>query len=172
MKNLEERGTMKLNLGCGRHQKQGYVNLDLVEMPGVDVVHDLGKFPYPFKDDTFVLVEAFHVLEHLPETVKVMKEIHRISKPGAIIKIEVPHYHSHGAFQDPTHKSFFTLSTFDYFSDNTFFHYYAPFKFKILKKKLIPTRLGKFFPGKIREKLSMVFGEIARSIYFELKVIK
>ena len=93
---------MKLLVGCGRHHREGYVNLDIAKMPGVDVVHDLDKFPYPFKDNTFSEIVAEHVLEHLADLMSVMREFHRISKQGGIIKIVVPYYHSHGAFQDPT----------------------------------------------------------------------
>jgi hypothetical protein len=34
---------MKLNLGCGRDIKQGFVNLDYMPLPGVDVVADLER---------------------------------------------------------------------------------------------------------------------------------
>lgn len=43
----------KLNLGCGKDIKKEYVNLDIRKFPGVDIIHDLNKFPYPFKDDSF-----------------------------------------------------------------------------------------------------------------------
>jgi len=43
----------KLHLGCGKIIKEGYVNLDIQKLPGVDVIHDLNKFPYPFKDNSF-----------------------------------------------------------------------------------------------------------------------
>ena len=44
---------MKLNLGCGRDIREGYVNLDKAGLDGVDVVHDLNVFPYPFEDNEF-----------------------------------------------------------------------------------------------------------------------
>src|SRR3989339_787058 len=137
---------MKLNLGCGRDIRKGYVNLDSAPLKGVDAVHDMDKFPYPFKDNQFTEVIANHVLEHVQNLMKVMQELSRICKPNAIIKVRVPFYHSHGAFQDPTHKIFFTMDTFDYFTHSTFFDYYAKAKFVIVKREPIPTSIGKLVP--------------------------
>ena len=75
----------KLNVGCGDDIKEGYTNLDFVKLGGVDVVHDLNKFPWPFKDNTFDRVYASHVLEHVDDLIKIMKEIQRISKNITII---------------------------------------------------------------------------------------
>ena len=38
----------KLNLGCGNDIRQGYINLDVAELDGVDVVWDVNKLPLPF----------------------------------------------------------------------------------------------------------------------------
>jgi len=43
---------MKLNIGCGKDLKEGYVNLDVVNYGG-NQIHDLNKFPYPFEENTF-----------------------------------------------------------------------------------------------------------------------
>ncbi len=94
----------KLNLGCGEDIKEGYVNLDWSSLVGADVAHDLNALPYPFEDNSFDLVEAFHVLEHLEKPFSVMKELHRILRPGGTLHIKVPHFsrgmthaeHEHG----------------------------------------------------------------------------
>lgn len=44
---------MKLNLGCGKDIKDGYINLDVRYIKGVDVVCNLNSFPYPFQNDVF-----------------------------------------------------------------------------------------------------------------------
>ena len=62
--------------------------------------------------DAAVLVE---VIEHLDEVVKVVEEIYRIAKNGAKVFITTSHFTSVDSFTDPTHKHFFTSSTFDYF---------------------------------------------------------
>ncbi len=94
----------KLNLGCAGFKKDGYINVDWVPDVKPDVVHDLNIFPYPFEENYFDIIEADHVLEHLDRVFPVMKEIHRILKPGGELKIKVPHFsrgfthaeHNHG----------------------------------------------------------------------------
>ncbi len=122
-----------LNLGCGRDIKKGYVNLDKIKLEGVDVVHDLNEFPYPFKDNEFNEIYCKHVLEHIDNLIKVMDELHRISKPGGKIKIIAPYFSGQGAYNDPTHRRFFTYKTFDYFSSRG---YYSNSAFKVIKRRL------------------------------------
>ncbi|MBU0467067.1 MAG: class I SAM-dependent methyltransferase [Nanoarchaeota archaeon] len=129
----------KLNLGCGLDIKKGYVNLDFLSIRGVDVVHDLNKFPYPFKDNEFDEVYTSHVLEHIDDLVKVMGELKRICKPGARIVVRVPHFSCGLTYNDPTHKTFFGYFTFDCFTDACF--YDLP-RFIIAKRKLNFTRLA------------------------------
>ncbi len=107
--------TLKLNLGCGTDIKEDHVNVDIVPVNGIDLVADLSRIPYPFKDSAFDQILIHHVLEHLPDTLAVMTELHRISKPGGEIFVAVPYWNSYGAVVDPTHKSFFHHKTFDYF---------------------------------------------------------
>lgn len=109
--------TKKLNIGSGTKPLKGFVNLDMVRYGGVDVVHNLNKFPYPFKDNTFDFIYAEDVLEHLDDIPRVMKELHRIGKPGSLLEIKVPYFRSESAFDDPTHKTFFTHKTFDHFTN-------------------------------------------------------
>jgi len=48
--------------------------------------------PVAVNDDSVDEVIAIHVIEHLPNTVRVMEELFRITHPVAGIMIEVPHY--------------------------------------------------------------------------------
>jgi SAM-dependent methyltransferase len=107
----------KLNLGCGSFPKDGFVNVDWKTGPGIDVVHDLSKIPYPFADEQFELIEADHVIEHLPAVFSVMAEIHRILKRGGTVIIRVPHF-SRG-FSHPEHRRGFD-ATFPYYFDPKF----------------------------------------------------
>ena len=65
-----------LELGCGRNKHPDAVGIDRIRLPGVDVVHDLNRFPYPFPENTFSTVYATHVIEHLDSIIAVMEELH------------------------------------------------------------------------------------------------
>lgn len=80
----------KLNLGCGKFPKENYINIDIDPAAKADIFHDLSIIPYPFENKTFDLIEMSHILEHLPNTLDVMMELHRILKPGARLIIKVP----------------------------------------------------------------------------------
>ena len=172
----------KLNLGCGKDILKGYVNLDNNKLKGVDIVHNLNETPYPFSDNEFDEINAKAIFEHLDDLQKVLEEIYRISKKGAILNVSVPHFASLGAFVDPTHKRFFTYYTFDYYSINSkkeisHLDYYSNVKFKIIKKKII---YPKYF--KILEIIANIFPKLhevvlrkfwpAKSLFFKLEVIK
>jgi len=106
---------MKINLGCGKDIREGWVNVDRVKIDGVDIVHDLNKFPYPFKSNSADYISMKHILEHLDDIPKVMEEIHRILKPYGKVEIIVPYYKSTAAVTDPTHKHLFTEHSMDFF---------------------------------------------------------
>lgn len=112
----------KVDLGCGISKKEGFLGVDCLELAGVDIFHDLNVFPYPFPDDDVDEVWMDNVLEHLSEPLTAMEEVHRISKPGAKIKISVPYFRSRYAIIDPTHKNFFGVSWFDYFDPTSALH--------------------------------------------------
>lgn len=164
----------KLHLGCGTNILKRYINLDVIKLRGVDVVHDLNKFPYPFKDNIFDEIYGYHIFEHLDNMMKVMEELYRISKPNGVIRMLVPYYHQHGAFRDFQHKSFFTYDIFDFYIKKDKYHFYHKPVFEIVKRELIPAPLGKLVPFKKKflNYVGMVLGEIVRNIYFELRVIK
>lgn len=94
----------KLNLGSGKLKREGFVNIDWDASSTPDVLHDLNLVPYPLASSAFDYVEASHVLEHLDRPFEVMKEIHRVLKPGGVLAMKVPHFsrglthaeHAHG----------------------------------------------------------------------------
>ena len=130
-----------LDLGCGLRKKEGAIGIDSNPRSGADIIHDLNKFPYPFKDNEFDMIVCNHILEHLDDISKIVAEIYRIAKPMAIIVIKVPHFSGVDAFVDPTHKHFFSFRSFDYFIPETElfkdFPYYSQLKFNIIRKKIL-----------------------------------
>lgn len=116
----------KLDLGCGNSKRNGFIGLDSLPLPAVDVVHDMNVFPYPFADNEIDEIWMDQVLEHLKEPMKVMEEIHRICRNGAKVTIGVPYFRSFYAVIDPTHRNLFGVSWFSYFNpDHEFFKKYC-----------------------------------------------
>lgn len=104
-----------LDLGCGKKKRAGSIGVDWSDRHDADVIHDLNKFPYPFADNEIDEIFLDNILEHLNDPMRVMQEIHRISKGNASITITVPYFRSVWAFIDPTHKTFFSVDSFAYY---------------------------------------------------------
>ena len=129
--------TFKLHLGAGHEIKKGWINHDLVDLPGIDKTFDLDNFPWPIESNSVNEVYAANILEHLPNTIKVMEEIYRITIPGAKVYISVPYWNSWEAVTDPTHKTQFNEFTFEFFDPNCWRcqdrPYYSFARFNIVK---------------------------------------
>lgn len=123
----------RLNLGCGKHIRSGWVNLVVVKIPGVDVVHDITQLPLPFPNNEFDWISCKDILEHI-EYIPVLKDLHRVLKPGGRLEIRMPHFTSKDSFSDPTHRKLFTVQTFRYFVLGHHREYYIDFHFSRLDR--------------------------------------
>jgi SAM-dependent methyltransferase len=172
---------MKLDLGCGQNKEPGYVGMDIIPGPAVDVVHSFDSFPYPFDDNVFDEVKCMSSLEHVEDLVKTVSEIHRILKPGGILKVWCPHYSGPDAYRDPTHKTFFAYTTFDRFTvggsylaqENGMFRYVRrmfgiPERGSLLKS--LPKKLANRFPELYETALCWYMP--SKTIYYELQAVK
>ena len=120
----------RLNLGCGRDLRRGWVNLDsapraLLEVPeGVEYVQfdldDCGSAPLPFSEDHFDVVEASHLIEHVLFPLDVAQALHRVSKAGCEWRIKCPHGASDDAWGDLTHRRAWFPESFLYFGQPTY----------------------------------------------------
>ena len=174
----------KLNLGSGNDIKDGYVNIDFKQSQGVDVVHDLNKFPWPFADKIFNEIIAENVVEHLDNFVLTMEEIHRISQSDALIKISVPYWNSSYAYIDPTHKRGFHEHTFSFFDPDSDYckerFYYSNARFKIKSFSFIIAPFAPYFvlpfmknieiKNKILIKIFGILGNLFSNIILELRM--
>lgn len=127
-----------LDLGCGENKVPNSIGLDNVQLPGVDVEHDLLDFPYPFDNESIDKIYLRHVIEHFAiENINfIMNECNRILKNDGLLVITVPHVFSISAFIDPTHRSFFTFGSGYFWDENSSKAYYKKFQ---MKWKLIKT---------------------------------
>jgi predicted SAM-dependent methyltransferase len=134
-----------LNLGGGRDchprpEYRHYVAVDMVPRAEFAVAHDLGK-PIPLADGSVSRILSEHFLEHVDEQViaTVLRESHRLLKPGGIARFAVPDYgHPRKRYclalgRDPTRHDHVTLTTYDRmraliaaspFGSGHFYHYW------------------------------------------------
>jgi predicted SAM-dependent methyltransferase len=109
---------VKVDLCCGPNKPEGFIGVDTAKWPGVDLVADLNA-KFPFEDDQVDFLRAHDALEHLSDKIHTMNEIWRICKNGAGVDIKVPSTDGRGAFQDPSHVSYWNINSFIYYtSDN------------------------------------------------------
>ena len=84
-------GRWNLYIGGAGRIVEGYVNLDLYALPGVDVAANAELLPFP--SGIFERVECDAVLEHVRDPVKVMDEIYRVLRHGGYAHIVTPFCH-------------------------------------------------------------------------------
>ncbi len=178
---IKDKSGIQLDIGCGSNKQPGYVGIDLLKLPGVDIVHDIEEIPWPLPDESVIRAIASHVLEHInPHKgvfINVMNEIWRVVKPRGQFAFVVPHGESPGFIQDPTHCNPMNETTMHYFDPDpehsnigpALYNFYHPKPWKIItqyfdragnleilleKRPMDKSYLGKFDPMSIiQEKL-------------------
>ena len=121
-----------LDVGCGTDKVKGAIGIDRTALPGVDIVHDLNKYPWPIEDESYDEIYMLDIIEHLNDTIKTMEEAHRILKKNGKLYIRVVYWNHIYSYSDPTHVKFFSEITFDFFTGKRR-EYYTKARFKIDK---------------------------------------
>lgn len=82
---------IRLHLGSGSAIIPGFINIDMLSIPGVALRCDLSK-KLPFKDESIHECYLCHVLEHFAtdQVSQILQELSRIMKPGALLRVCVP----------------------------------------------------------------------------------
>jgi methyltransferase family protein len=98
---------VKLNMGCGNNKLPDFTNVDLFPECGPDQVVDLDAVPWPWADNSVDEVLFNHSLEHLGAESRtflaIMKELYRVCRKDALVRINVPHPRHDHFIGDPTH---------------------------------------------------------------------
>jgi SAM-dependent methyltransferase len=111
-RDAELKGLLKIDLGGGVFPRKGYVTLD---QEGADINCDLNN-RWPLEDNSVGVINASHILEHLKDPLHTMREMHRVLCHGGWALIEVPSTDGRGAWQDPTHVSYWNENSFLYYT--------------------------------------------------------
>lgn len=83
--------SVKLHLGCGDTLIKGFINVDVLNVPAVDIIYDLKNLNC-FKDEIADVIYASHFLEHFStdEIPVLLQEMHRVLKPNGELRLSVP----------------------------------------------------------------------------------
>lgn len=133
---------IKLDIGCGAFKQPSFVGIDIRKLPGVDIVHNVEKFPWPLPDECASFAMASHLIEHINPAggvfLSFMDEVWRVLKPGGQFALSFPYAGSTGYWQDPTHCNGCNEVTWAYFdplepnSQGILYKIYKPKPWKII----------------------------------------
>ncbi len=130
-----------LDIGLIDTKQPNFIRMAKMKRPGVDIVHDLEKFPWPIEDDSCLIVLAAHIVEHVKPwfIVAFMDELWRVMKKDGQLAISTPYAGSPAWYQDPSHCGHFTEMSFHYFDPDfpKLYEVHKPRPWKIEKGNLI-----------------------------------
>ena len=133
---------------CGGHSKpNGYESVDIAN---ADIVADLdGR--WPFDDGTVGLFRAHDAIEHLKNPINTMKEAYRCLAPNGWFLTLTPSTDGQGAFQDPTHVSFWNSNSFWYYTKADQARYIdTPVRFQL-------NRIKNYFPSEWHQSHNIMY---------------
>lgn len=112
------------------------IDVELAAKP--DIVCDIGA-GLPFPDNSVDKITAQAVLEHLTHDQNrvLLQDIERVLKPYGTFWFRVPHYYSIVAADDPTHKSYWTTKTLEYFVGQRLRHVFKKSCLEIIQNRAI-----------------------------------
>lgn len=113
LRQAQDDGLALLDLGGRLNAWPGFTTVDRF---GADVNTDLNG-AWPFEDNSVGVLHASHIFEHLRDPVHTMNEAYRVLAPGGWLLLEVPSTDGRGAWQDPTHVSFWNANSLFYYTD-------------------------------------------------------
>lgn len=127
---MEHHATLKLDLGGGKDPLEDHVNVDLRELPEVDIIASADDLP--FADESVDRIHANSLVPHIPDLNTAMEEWSRVLKPGGELELAATHAHSTGIVADPDHYSWSWASdTPGWYDHNSEWAYYSDASLKL-----------------------------------------
>jgi O-antigen biosynthesis protein len=129
---------LALDLGSYQNKRVGYLGVDKRRGEGVDIVTELPR-PLPFGDGSIGVVRAMDFLEHVQDQVSLLNELYRVLAPNGLLLSMTPSTDGRGAFQDPTHVSFWNENSYWYFTDPNLQRYVPEITARFQSSRLVTT---------------------------------
>ncbi len=92
---VNKKNNMKLHLGCGNKYLEGYTNIDIRYLPGVDEVNNV-RHLRNYKKNSVSEIYASHVLEHFSrwEYKSVLSRWFDLLELNGVLRLAVPNFNS------------------------------------------------------------------------------
>ena len=133
---------LKINLGCGKTKKEGYIGLDVA--PYADTQCDFEHDNIPYDNNSVDEIISNHVLEHLRDAQNCLNECWRVLKKDGVFKIKVPYGLWDGASK-PVHYQCITACWFDWLRRKDIYEWYGYRSWDILKLEEIKNKKGEIY---------------------------
>jgi hypothetical protein len=122
----------RLNVGCGRDVRDGWVNLDSTWHEGMikyrDHTWNLGDGKlFPARTDAYTEIEMSHVAEHIDNILAAVETLWLWAKPGCKLTVRCPHGASDDAWGDPTHVRPMFPQSFMYWGQGMYWRVASPY---------------------------------------------
>jgi SAM-dependent methyltransferase len=178
-----------LDIGCGSNKVAGAIGMDVNPRTAADVIHDLDDLPYPFEANSFDEVIGRHVIEHVRDPMGVMREIHRITRPGGVVKLIAPHWTNPDFATDLTHRNHLNSYSFrNLTEEDAVFSFYTDAHFRQRPPRVTLLNVWKYLGLEFVVNLDRQFPRLrflrkfweqylnaivrGKEIHFELEVVK
>jgi SAM-dependent methyltransferase len=104
----------RLNIGAGKSYIPGFANIDLDAR--ADIHLDLSVDRLPFEDDSVSLIFSYHTLEHVPDHLFALSEMHRVLQHDGLLILGLPYVTlTEYNLVNPYHLHNFNEYSFDFF---------------------------------------------------------
>lgn len=95
----------------------------------------------PFKTSSIDEIYSRYCLEHIDDQLAVIREMYRVSKPGAKVRLILPHFSNPAFYDDLTHQRLYSTRSFEHYDQEmhalTGYPNYLPdINFKVTKTEL------------------------------------
>ena len=118
----QRQGLLALDLGGAHNSPDGFTSVDLHD---ADLVGDVLEVLSGLSESSVGVIRAVDFLEHIKpaNVVPLMNEMYRVLAHGGMLLSMTPSTDGRGAFQDPTHISFWNENSFWYYTDSNLSQY-------------------------------------------------
>ena len=109
--------SVKVNIGCGYRNPEGWIGVDIRKFDGVDIICDVGKDKFPFDDNSVDEIVASELFEHfnVDQLFHCLDECWRTLKPSGTLQVIVPKAGTGAWYAHPDHKMHFIEDSFAFY---------------------------------------------------------